>query len=96
MDQEKKSQEFYDRLKSQLKEDTEWPSVYLFKFIFPATLENMAEIQSVFDGTDAEINTRDSTKGNYSSISIKVMMDSPETVVEKYLEVSKIEGLISL
>lgn len=96
MDQEKKSQEFYERLKSQLKEDTEWPSIYLFKFIFPATLENMAEIQSIFDGTDAEINTRDSKKGNFSSISIKVMMDSPEKVVEKYLEVSKIEGLISL
>ena len=96
MDQEKKSQEFYERLKTQLEDHTAWPSLYLYKFIFPATLENMAEIQSIFDGSDAEINTRDSKKGNFSSISVKVMMDSPEKVVEKYLEVSKIEGLISL
>lgn len=96
MDQEKKSQEFYARLKEQLQEDTQWPSLYLFKFIFPATLENMAEIQSLFDGMDAEINTRDSRKGTFSSISIKVIMDTPEAVVEKYLEVSKIEGVISL
>lgn len=96
MDQEKKTAEFYERLKKQLEEDTTWPAPYLFKFIVPASLEKIAEIESIFDSTDAEINTRDSAKGTYTSVSIKVTMPSPDVVVEKYLEVSKIEGVISL
>lgn len=96
MDQEKNTEEFYDRLKKQLEEDTTWPSPYLFKFIVPASLEKIAEIEAVFDGTDAEISTRDSSKGTYSSVSIKVTMQSPDAVVQKYLEVSNVEGVISL
>ncbi len=96
MDQDKNTAEFYERLKKQLQEDTTWPSTYLFKFIVPANLEKIAEIEAIFDGTDADINTRDSSKGTYSSVSIKVTLDSPDDVVKKYLEVSKVEGVISL
>lgn len=96
MEKDKKSEEFYNRLRSQLQEDTSWPSEYLFKFIVPAELEKIAEVGAAFDGLDAEIITRDSTKGNFTSISIKVILDSPDAVVEKYLEVSKVEGLFSL
>ena len=96
MDQEKKTAEFYERLNKQLEEDTTWPSPYLFKFIVPANLEKIAEIRAVFDGTDAKITTRDSSKGTYSSVSIKVTMDTPDDVVKKYLEVSNVEGVISL
>lgn len=96
MKQDKNTKEFYERLKKQLEENTSWPAPYLFKFIVPAVLEKIAEIRSIFDGLDAEINTRDSVKGNYTSISIKVILDSPDQVVDKYLEVSKVEGVISL
>ncbi|MGO3182125.1 MAG: DUF493 family protein [Aequorivita sp.] len=96
MDQEKKTAEFYERLTKQLEEHTTWPAPYLFKFIVPANLEKIAEIESIFDATDAELNTRDSSKGTYTSVSVKVTMKSPEAVVEKYLEVSKIEGVVSL
>lgn len=96
MEQDKKSEEFYTRLRSQLEEDTTWPAQYLFKFIVPAELEKIAEVRAAFDDSDAEIITRDSSKGNYTSISIKVMMDSPDTVIEKYHQVSKVEGVISL
>lgn len=96
MDQDKNTTEFYERLKKQLEGDTAWPAPYMFKFIVPADLEKIAEIRAIFDGTDAEINTRDSAKGNYTSVSIKVAMESPDAVVEKYLEVSNVEGVISL
>ncbi len=96
MDSNEKSEAFYDRLRDQLKEDTQWPAPYLYKFIVPAAEEKIAEIRAVFDGTDAKINTRDSSKGTYTSVSIKVTMDSPDAVIEKYLEVSKVEGVISL
>ncbi len=96
MKSEKEVKEFYNRLKEQLISDTTWPSVYYYKFIVPANLEKIAEIEAVFDSTDAIITTRDSSKGKYTSLSIKVNLDSPDNVIEKYIEVSKIEGVISL
>lgn len=96
MDPDKSTEEFYERLRKQLAGDTHWPSPYLYKFIIPADLEKIAEISAVFDNTDAEINTRDSIKGSYTSISIRVTMDSPDEVVGKYIEVSAVEGVISL
>jgi putative lipoic acid-binding regulatory protein len=96
MKQDKKTSEFYERLRLQLQDDTQWPSPYLYKFIVPSSNEKIAEIEAVFDDTDAIINTRDSSKGTYTSVSVKVTMDSPEEVIEKYLEVSKVEGVISL
>lgn len=96
MQQDKKTEEFYERLKKQLEEDTTWPSPYLFKFIVPAVNEKIAEIRSIFDKLNAEIITRDSSKGKYTSVSIRATLDSPEQVVEKYIEVSNVEGVISL
>jgi putative lipoic acid-binding regulatory protein len=90
------SEAFYERLKQQLQYDSAWPTPYLFKFIVPASLEKIAEIEAVFNNTGAIINTRDSSKGTYTSVSVKVTMESPDAVVEKYLEVSKVEGVISL
>ena len=96
MKPDKKSSEFYERLKGQLEEDTVWPSQYLFKFIVPSKLEKIAEIEAAFDGTDAQINTRDSSKGTYTSLSVKVTMESADLVIAKYHEVSNVEGVISL
>ncbi len=96
MKSEKEIAEFYDRLKEQLINDTAWPSEYYYKFIIPASLEKIAEIEAIFDNTNAIITTRDSKTGKYTSLSIKVKLDSPDSVIEKYMEVSKIEGVISL
>lgn len=96
MTQDEKSAEFYKRLRQQLEDDTSWPSQYLYKFIVPANLGKIAEIEAVFNGTDAVVQTRDSSKGNYTSVSIKITMESPDAVIEKYMEVSKVEGVISL
>ena len=93
---DKKSSEFYERLKTQLENDTAWPSQYLYKFLVPGKLEKIAEIEAAFDGTDAKINTRDSSKGAFTSISVKVTMESADSVIAKYIEVSSVEGVISL
>ena len=39
MKENPESKAFYERLKQQLKDDTSWPSPYMFKFIVPASLE---------------------------------------------------------
>lgn len=96
MNNEKDSEAFYKKLKKSLKKDTKWPSLYLYKFIVPSSLEKIAEIESIFNNTNAEITTRDSSKGTYTSLSIKVSMKSPDAVIEKYIKVSKVEGVISL
>ena len=89
-----KTEEFYARLLEQLKGDTTWPAPYLYKFIVPANVQKIAQIEAIFNGTNAKINTRDSSKGNYTSLSI--MMASPEKVIEKYKQVSQVDGVISL
>ena len=96
MTEEEKTKDFYDRLREQLENDTTWPTDYLFKFIVPASLEKIAEIEAVFDRMGAQIQTRDSSKGTYTSISVRVHLESPDVVIEKYLQVSKVEGVISL
>jgi len=96
MEKDNKSIEFYKRLKIQLEENTSWPAVYLYKFIVPANKGNVEKLEQIFKNNKDEITTRNSSKGTYTSVSIKVIMDSPDYVIEKYKEVSKIEGVISL
>lgn len=96
MNTEKDIEAFYKKLKKSLKKDTTWPAKYLYKFIVPASLEKIAEIEAIFSSTNAEISTRDSSKGTYTSLSITVILKSPDAVIEKYKKVSKVEGVISL
>lgn len=96
MSKEKKTDEFYSRLLEQLRGDTTWPAPYLYKFIVPADNRKIAEIERIFDNTAAKIVTRDSSKGTYTSVSVRVTMESPEKVIEKYKQVSSVEGVISL
>ncbi|GLU44961.1 DUF493 family protein [Allomuricauda sp. NBRC 101325] len=95
MDKES-SDEFYARLKEQLLENTSWPSDYLYKFIVPTDEKRIAQIHDIFDNTGAVIESKKSKKGTYTSLSITVNLKSPDAVIEKYKEVSVVEGVISL
>ena len=96
MNTEKDTEAFYKKLKKSLKKDTTWPAKYLYKFIVPTSKEKIAEIKTIFSSSNAEITTRNSSKGTYTSLSITVTMKSPDAVIEKYKKVSKVEGVISL
>ncbi|QXP61837.1 DUF493 family protein [Olleya sp. HaHaR_3_96] len=90
-------EEFYAKLKEQLLDTSTWPSEYLYKFIIVSELEKIAEVEAIFDNMGAVIRTKESSNGKYTSVSIKVIMNNPDHVVEKYLEVTeKVEGVISL
>ena len=93
---DKKTEEFYSRLKEELSNTSVWPSEYLYKFIVPTSPKKIEEIENAFDNIGAVIQTKQSKNAKYTSISINVMMESPEHVIEKYIEVSSIEGIISL
>ncbi|MHA7944650.1 DUF493 family protein [Formosa sp. 3Alg 14/1] len=90
-------EEFYDKLKTQLYDTTAWPAEYLYKFIVKSEPKKIAEIEGIFNNLGAVIKTQPSKNGKYTSISISVTLKDPETVVEKYKEVTEnVEGVISL
>lgn len=93
---DKKTKEFYERLKKELKETSIWPSEYLFKFIVPSEQKNIERIENSFNNMGAVIETKESKKGKYTSVSVNVSMETPEHVIEKYIEMSNIEGIVSL
>ncbi len=93
---DKKTEEFYIRLREELSNTSEWPSEYLYKFIVPTSPKKIEEIENAFDNIGAVIQTKQSKNAKYTSVSINVTMESPEHVIEKYIEVSSIEGIISL
>jgi hypothetical protein len=92
---DKKTEEFYIRLKEELGNTSEWPTEYLYKFIVPTDAKKIEEVENAFDNMGAVIKTNQSKAGKYTSVSINVLMDSPADVVAKYIEVSSIEGIIS-
>jgi len=69
-----------------------WPSLYVFKFIVPAGREH--EVKSLFPlHTTTE---RASKQGNYTSVTVQMMIQSSDAVIEIYKKAAVIEGLIAL
>lgn len=97
MDSSKKNEEFYQKLKTQLYDTALWPAEYLYKFIVVSKGTGIKDIEDLFNGLGAVINTNASKNGKYTSVSINVRMKNPEEVIAKYKEVAEnVEGVISL
>ncbi|HQE34391.1 DUF493 domain-containing protein [Flavobacterium alvei] len=95
-EKEKETQEFYERLKKELDLSTAWPALYLYKFIVPTDKENILRVEEAFDCMGAVIKTTKSKTGKFTSISVDVMMKNSQEIIEKYIELSTIKGIISL
>jgi len=93
---DKNTEEFYERLKVELDNSNTWPAEYLFKFIVPTADEKILKIENAFNCLGAVIKTTKSKTGKFTSISVDVQMKSAQEIIDKYLEVSTIEGIISL
>lgn len=88
------SEDPYQKLKVQL-DQMEWPDVFFFKFIVPNENELVARVTALFDdATDLKFN--ESKNGKYVSIGAKELMLSADSVIDRYKEASKINGLIAL
>ena len=97
MSASEKPEEFYNKLREQLYDTASWPSEYLYKFIVKSDSKKIAEVEALFNNLGAVINTTESKNGNYTSISINVLMKDPDAVIAKYKEVAEnVEGVISL
>jgi uncharacterized protein len=69
-----------------------WPSLYLFKFIVPTGKEQ--EVKNLFPRH--ETTDKLSKQGNYTSITVQMMMPSSESVIEVYEKAAQIEGIVAL
>jgi len=97
MDSDKRKEEFYIKLKEQLKQTSLWPSIYLYKFIIRSEKPKIIQIEEHFNNMGAVITTVKSKKGNFTSVSVNVKMKNPDAVIAKYQEIERnIDGVISL
>ena len=88
---------FYRKLAVQLEETSSWPSKYLYKFIVKTDVQKIKKMETYFDFKGAVINTNVSKNGKYTSVSINIIMETPESVINKYKEIANnVEGVISL
>jgi putative lipoic acid-binding regulatory protein len=82
----------YNSFREKLDQHYSWPSLYIFKFIVPTGKED--EVKKLFPlHTSKE---KHSNKGNYTSITVQMMMPSSEAVIDVYVKASEIEGIMAL
>lgn len=90
MDQEK-----YNQLRQSLFESTKWPTLYMFKFIVPNKDDKMGAVKNLFP-ENTEFTYKTSKDLRFIGITVKIMMNSPEDVLEIYQRAQGIKGIITL
>ncbi|MFT6871707.1 MAG: putative lipoic acid-binding regulatory protein [Roseivirga sp.] len=86
------SQFITEEFKKKLDDVHDFPTLYMFKFI--VTEEKKGEVKSLFPSSELEY--KPSSKGKYTSVTAKVMMQSSDHVIEVYKKAQNIKGIIAL
>ena len=81
-----------EAFKEKLEAQMTFPALYMFKFIVPTGQEH--EVAALLPNN--KIETKNSSKGKYVSVTIQAMMGSSDAVLDVYERAAKIEGVISL
>jgi len=90
MDQKK-----YAKIRQQLIDSTQWPSIYMFKFIIPNKDEKTEAVKAMFPkGTKFSFKT--SRDMRFLSITIKIKMKNADAVIAIYKKAEQIEDLFAL
>ena len=89
-------EEFYSRFFDQLSKSQSWPGIYFFKFIVESESDNLSKLRSIFSAKKAFFFEKKSSKNKFTSLSIKVNMNSPKEVIEIYKICSKLKDVIAL
>ncbi|MCB0479235.1 MAG: DUF493 family protein [Crocinitomicaceae bacterium] len=85
----------WKKLKDSL-ELEEYPLLYYFKFIIPNEEEKLNHLKSKFSAEGADISLNYSKSEKYVSVRIKEVMMSAQQIIDAYISVGEIEGVISL
>ncbi len=89
-------EEFYNRLREELNNNTDWPVRYMYKFIIPNDERKIEDVERAFDGKDAEKRRSFSKNGKYVSLTFVVEEADVESILNQYRKMENIEGLIAL
>ena len=84
--------EKYLSLKQKLDSEGTFPMKYMFKFIVKK--EKVHEVFPFFE--IADISTKKSKTGKYTSITATIVAFTSDDIINKYLELDHLEGIISL
>jgi hypothetical protein len=90
------SEKDFDKLRKDLENLQEWPSDYIFKFIIQNNDKKKDELLSKFDLTQCRLSCKESSNKKYVSLTLIMHMNNANEVIDRYMEVSKIDGIISL
>lgn len=80
------------RFMQALDDHHQWPCPYIYKFILPTG--NLPQFTSLFP--DADVKTRISKKGKYTSVTMVSTMGSAKEVMQVYEKAATVPGLMSL
>ena len=84
-----------NELRQRLNETHKWPSMYMFKFILPNDEQKIGQLKRIFS-EDVQFNSRLSSNGKYTSITVREIMLNSDAVFDRYLKAASIEGILSL
>ncbi len=91
-----KSEEFYLRFSEHLAESQAWPGIYMFKFVVKSDSPHLKTLKALFDTSKADFSEKSSSKKTFTSLTIKIRMDSPAQVISIYKKSSSLEGVMTL
>lgn len=81
-----------ESFRQKLDEHYAWPALYTYKFIVPKGKEG--EVKELFPYHPTT--ERNSRQGNYISVTVQLMMQSSDAVIEIYKKAALIEGIVAL
>ena len=88
---------FYKNLKNLLNSTTDWPSEYIYKFIYQSNPEDLDTLKKIFKNLNADFKIKKSKNHKYMSVSVRINAKNPDIIIEKYVEVAnQIENVILL
>lgn len=87
--------EFYDKFKERLASVESFPGEYTFKFIVPTKSDAIIQLKDIF-GQDSNYSTKESSKGTYTSVTIKKHVTDAAAVVYYYKQCSPIKNIMML
>lgn len=87
--------EAFEKAKTILWAQQEWPGIYFFKFIVPNDKVKLELVRKLFQSED-QITYRTSKDIRFISLSCKQEMKNPDEVLLIYQKAGEIEGVISL
>ena len=89
------TEEELEKFRQKLSESMSFPGVYMFKFIVKSDNRSIALVENLFDAS-ADILTKESGKGRYTSITAKVVVINVDEIIEVYRRAALIEDIMFL